>query len=87
MPHGRTYYIPEHTHAPQGPLSMARGIEQVGLEGLRLDRMETLLVEALRGGLDLDDGVQRDGDVDALLAPQPREVRIQHSQDGLVVGK
>ena len=42
---------------------MARGIEQVGLEGLGLDRMKTLLVEALRGWLDLDDGVQRDGDL------------------------
>ena len=66
---------------------MARGIEQVGLEGLGLDRMEALLVEALRGRRDLDDGVQRYGDIDALLAPQPREVGIQHSQDGLVAGQ
>ena len=72
---------------PPAPLSMARGIEQVGLEGLGFDRMEALLVEALRGGRNLDDGVQRDGDIDALLAPQPREVGIQHSQDGLVAGQ
>ena len=80
-------YTRARRRVPPAPLSMARGIEQVGLEGLGLDRMEALLVEALRGRRDLDDGVQRYGDIDALLAPQPREVGIQHSQDGLVAGQ
>ena len=60
---------------------VARGVE---VDALGVEQREALLLAAGLGRRDLDDRVERDRDIDALLAREAHQVGVQHAVDRLV---